>query len=237
MKKVMSLGLSLLLLCSLPLRALAENETPAETAAEEAPSENTAEDTTAAEAGSIFDLLNDSHMDYQIDLAGYYLKEMYDAAVAGDIEAGREAEKNRNEQIDKTLSDEAKLSFDDLYLLAKLICSEAGCDWLSDSFRMCVGEVALNRVASPEYPNTLREVVYQKDQYVSVSSAGFESLVPTEPCVDAALRLLQGERKMVESVVFQSNTIQGELFTMFTDRKLGNTYFCLSTNQDLYPIN
>ena len=29
--------------------------------------------------------------------------------------------------------------------------------------------------------------------------------------------------------------IQGELFSVYTDRRLGNTYFCLSDNLDLYP--
>ena len=42
---------------------------------------------------------------------------------------------------------------------------------------------------------------------------------------------------MVPAVVFQSNQIQGELFTMYTDRRLGNTYFCLSENMDMYPLN
>lgn len=70
-----------------------------------------------------------------------------------------------------------------------------------------------------------------------MNTARFAGLVPTEECVDAALRLLCGERRMVPSVVFQSNDLQGEPFTMYTDRRLGTTYFCLSENQELYPID
>ena len=134
-------------------------------------------------------------------------------------------------------SSQQKISFDDLYLLSRVIYSEAGSDWLSEEFRLCVGEVVLNRVASPEFPDTIYDVVYQKGQYSGVNTAKFASLKPGRDCVDAALKLLQGERLMVPSVIYQSDYIQGELFSMYSDRRLGNTYFCLSPNQDLYPID
>lgn len=209
MKKLISVAAALALLLSLPVRAGAD---------------------------SIFDLMADEPICYEVDLIGYYLDEMRAAAVAGDPEAGAAAEQSRNSLIDRNGSTEGKICFADLYLLARLISAEAGCNWLSEDFRMCVGEVVLNRVASPEYPNSIREVVYQKGQYSSVNSPGFDSLVPKEECVDIALRLLQGERKMVESVVFQSNTIQGDPFMIFTDHTLGTTYFCVSANQELYPL-
>ena len=93
----------------------------------------------------------------------------------------------------------------------------------------------MNRVASPEYPDSIHDVIYQKGQYSCVNTARFAGLVPTEECVDAALRLLCGERRMVPSVVFQSNDLQGEPFTMYTDRRLGTTYFCLSGKSGAVP--
>ena len=110
----------------------------------------------------------------------------------------------------------------------------AGSDWLTDDFRMCVGEVVLNRVASPEFPDTLYDVVYQRGQYTVVNTARFSTIVPRRECVDCALRLLLGERHMVPAVVYQADYLQGELFTMFPDRQLGSTYFCLSSRLDLY---
>ena len=188
---------------------------------------------------SIFDLMTGGSISYEADLAAYYLNEMTEAAAAGDVEAGRSAEEKRNAVIDASAaeSDPGKISFDDLYLLSKVICYEAGSDWLTDEFRICVGEVIMNRVASPEYPDSIHDVIYQKGQYSCVNTARFAGLVPTEECVDAALRLLCGERRMVPSVVFQSNDLQGEPFSMYTDRRLGTTYFCLSENQELYPID
>jgi hypothetical protein len=168
-----------------------------------------------------------------VDMAGYYLGEMTEAAVAGDVRAGREAEKARSAALEAGGSG-APVSFDDLWLLSRVIDGMAGSDWLTDDFRMCVGEVVLNRVASPEFPNTIRDVVYQRGQYTVVNTARFASQIPRRECVEAALRLLLGERHMVPAVVYQADYLQGELFTMFPDRQLGSTYFCLSDHLELY---
>ena len=55
-----------------------------------------------------------------------YLSLMEDAAMSGDTEAGHLAEYARNHQIDETQSGEVKISFDELFLLARLIYAEAG---------------------------------------------------------------------------------------------------------------
>ncbi len=184
--------------------------------------------------GSIFDFLNGASNTRSADMAKYYLDEMYAAALAGDVSAGRTAEENRNHVIAVTGSKSQCFSFDDLYLLSRFIFAEAGSDWLSDDFRMKTGEVVMNRVASPEFPDTLSGVLYQKGQYSAVTASGFEYIVPTEECVNAAFRLLQGERQMVPSVVYQANYIQGDVFYMYTDRRLGSTFFCVSENIELY---
>lgn len=217
-----------------------ESCAPIEVQPQEIPDAADAEpETQSEEHKSIFDLMTGGSISYEVDLAAYYLNEMTEAAAAGDVEAGRSAEEKRNAVIDASAvePDPGKISFDDLYLLSKVICYEAGSDWLTDEFRICVGEVIMNRVASPEYPDSIHDVIYQKGQYACVNSARFAGLVPTKECIDAALRLLCGERRMVPSVVFQSNDLQGEPFTMYTDRRLGTTYFCLSENQELYPID
>ncbi len=190
-------------------------------------------------SASIFDIMDTAlpaeSPAYQVDMAAWYLSEMLSAAAEGDVSAGQEAEAGRNAAIDAADSDEQKISFDELYLLARLIFSEAGSDWLEEDFRLCVGEVVLNRVASPEFPDTIHDVIYQKGQYSGVNSAKFASLKPGEDCVDTALKLLQGERLMVPAVVYQSDNVQGEIFSMYCDHHLGNTYFCLSANLELYP--
>ena len=250
MRKRRRLIAALCLLLTLPLHGYAEQELlpahmnvrtlyPREEASAETPAppqDSPAPSPTPAppppEEGD-FVLLGHRSRSVPLDMAGYYLEEMREAAVSGSMSAGRAAEQSRNAALAAGGMGTA-VSFDDLYLLARVIDAMAGSDWLTDDFRICVGEVVLNRVASPEFPDTIRDVVYQRGQYTVVNTAHFAALTPRRECVDCALRLLQGERHMVAAVVYQADYLQGELFTMFPDRQLGATYFCLSGRLDLY---
>lgn len=165
-----------------------------------------------------------------------YMDLMISAAVEGDLDAGREAQLLRDEKIESTGADYEQLDFDELYLLSKIIEAEAGSDWLSDEWKMSVGEVVLNRVASPEFPDTVEEVIFQRGQYYSRSSVFFSTLLPSKRSVDAAVRLLCGERVLEEeSVVFQSNYVLGSgIFLELEDEKLGSTYLCYSYYPEIY---
>ncbi len=159
-----------------------------------------------------------------------WLSLLVDAAVAGDREAGLAAAEGWNADEERP-----PLDYDDLVLLAKLITWEAGSGWLTDEMRMGVGEVALNRVASPEFPNTLEEVVYQYGQYVGVDTPAFrEHFSPTRPCVEVALRLLLGERILQPQVVFAGHAVQGKVHAVFRDLHYGSFYFCESHYPELY---
>ena len=76
----------------------------------------------------------------------------------------------------------------------------------------------------------------QKGQYANANTDYFKNLAPFEPCVEAAARLLSGERVLNEpSVVFQSGGVQGsgvylELYSSY----YGYTYLCYSSYPELY---
>lgn len=164
-----------------------------------------------------------------------YTSVMVEAAVAGDYQTGTEAEQSRNEKIDALGLSATKITFNDLMLLSKIMQAEAGSEWLSDEWKMCVGEVVLNRVASSEFPNTIAEVLAQPGQYYGANSSYFNRLLPSERCVLGAVRLLNGERLMDDAVVFQANFRQGSgIHTAFYDNLLGWTYFCISSKSYLY---
>ncbi|MGI5936835.1 MAG: cell wall hydrolase [Oscillospiraceae bacterium] len=165
-----------------------------------------------------------------------YMSIMIEAALKGDYDAGLAAEAARNEKIDKLRLDYEKISFEDIYLLSKVMHAEAGSEWLSDQWKMCVGEVVLNRVASSEFPDTIREVIEQEGQYYGKNNSYFEKLRPDRRCVELAVRLLQGERVINESgVVFQANFAQGSgTFLKLFDSRLGYTYLCYSNRPELY---
>ena len=121
---------------------------------------------------------------------------------------------------------------DDVVLLAKIMQEEDGVDW-PDAMIMCIGEVVLNRVASPEYPDTVRDVLHQVDggfiQYAPVQAAAWESIEPEQEYIDLAERLLNGERVMNDPrIVYQALFEQGsETILAYHDSALGTTtYFC-----------
>ena len=94
----------------------------------------------------------------------------------------------------------------------------------------------LNRVASPEFADTLRGVLEQPGQYYGKNSSYFNRLAPSYRCVDLASRLLSGERVLNDpAVVFQANFRQGSsVHTSMYDKLLGTTYFCRSSHPSLY---
>ena len=159
-----------------------------------------------------------------------WLSLLTEAVLSGDREAGLAAAAGWN-------ADESRppLDYDELFLLSRLITWEAGSAWLTDELRMGVGEVALNRVASPEFPDSLAEVVYQEGQYPGTDTDDFRvALLPTRPCAEAALRLLLGERILAPQVVFEGHAVQGKVHSVFRDLHYGSVYFCESRYPELY---
>lgn len=182
------------------------------------------------------ELLNNFEYYAGFSLHREHLEDMIHAAVNGDDEAGYAAEIARNRKIDILQMRAVKISYSDLKLLGKIITAEAGSAWLPMDWKMATGEVVLNRVASPEFPNTIQDVLDQPGQYYPKGSLYFINLKPFEDCVRAAAKLLNGERELNEpSVVFQANFPQGGgIFRQLTDSKLGSTYYCYTIHPELY---
>jgi hypothetical protein len=76
----------------------------------------------------------------------------------------------------------------DFILLAKLVTAEAGNEPYEG--QVAVGAVVLNRVNSSEFPNSIREVIYQPNQFSSLPLLA--STEPTESCLRAAKDALAG---------------------------------------------
>ena len=161
-----------------------------------------------------------------------WLTMMSAAARAGDIDAGRAASRERNAYIEEHQTGETKIDFDEMYLLAQFISAEAGEVWLSDEMRLCVGEVALNRVKSPQYPSSLRRVIFQRGEFDCCHDLHFNEIVPSRDCVSVSLRLMLGERMLDESVIYYGSEPQGEVYDIFVDKVLGYTYFCRMGDND-----
>ena len=154
------------------------------------------------------------------------------------IQAATEGDENTGIAAQNALSGDVR--YEDLFLLAKVIAWESGPNW-EDWGLIAIGEVVLNRVASPEFPNTIRDVLYQTDpiQYEPVWLTGWEEYIPPERYVRVAHRLLEGERVMNDSsVVFQALFPQGsEIALTYHDDDLSNdTFFCRSYDLSFYSV-
>lgn len=92
----------------------------------------------------------------------------------------------------ETTKGDGEVVADDLQLLAALVQAEAGYN-----YEACLGvaNVVLNRVNSSSYPNTIRDVIYQKNQFSPVASGYLDKILqngPAKVALTAAADALNG---------------------------------------------
>ena len=96
----------------------------------------------------------------------------------------------RQAEIEKTKA----LGASDEVLLAALIQCEAGGDIYEG--QVAVGAVVMNRVKSPAYPNTIKDVIFASGQFTPVGSGKVARLISSgkirESCIRAAAEALAG---------------------------------------------
>lgn len=78
---------------------------------------------------------------------------------------------------------------DDLYLLAILIRAEAEGEPYEG--QVAVGAVVMNRVKSPQFPNTIYDVIYQPRQFSCLPKLA--TMVPNDQCLRAARDAMAGK--------------------------------------------
>lgn len=119
----------------------------------------------------------------------------------------------------------------ELEALAIVIYQEAGGDACSDETRIMVGNVVMNRVADERFPDTIEEVLLQKQQYGRLYWTGLvwperasQSVEAhaVERAYECAKRVLNGERLLPEDVIWQAEFIQGTEIVAHQD----GFYFC-----------
>ena len=120
-----------------------------------------------------------------------------------------------------------KYSEEDLDLLARIIYAEAGCTCIPNWVQRMGGSVVLNRVKSPYYPNTIREVIYQPGQY-SPAWNGSINWTPDNRTRENARYLLENGSICPGNVIGQNSIITGSgVYRSYYDSILGTTiYFC-----------
>lgn len=100
------------------------------------------------------------------------------------------------------LPDTAPYTADDLYWMSRIISAESGGEPLSG--KLAVGTVVLNRVASPEFPDTIYGVIFDRQWGVQFTPTanGMIYKEPTAESVLAAKLVLDGARVAGDSLYF-----------------------------------
>ncbi len=78
-------------------------------------------------------------------------------------------------------------------LLMKLAYAEAGNQGVEGMW--LVMSVVINRKNSPDYPNSIVGVIYQKNQFATVKNGALDKAIITDNCREALLRILSGDVK------------------------------------------
>ena len=88
------------------------------------------------------------------------------------------------------MSGDAFYNQDDLFWMSRVIFAESGNQPLEG--KMAVGNVVLNRVASPIFPNSVHAVLSQKNQFSTYKGGKLANRTPNESSVIAAKLVLDG---------------------------------------------
>lgn len=93
----------------------------------------------------------------------------------------------------------SNISQAELDLLARLIYAESRGEPYTG--QVAVGAVVLNRVKSPEFPNNIRDVIYQRNQFAVVND-GQINLTPNQTAYRAAREALNGSDPSLGAIYF-----------------------------------
>lgn len=106
----------------------------------------------------------------------------------------------------KTEPEPPAYSEEDLYILAHAICGEG--QGYPDDEQLYIGSVILNRRSHRAFPNTIKEVVFQRGQYACTRDGNYDR-EPTEANWRNARWLLENGSILPGNVVYQAGFRQG----------------------------
>ena len=113
-----------------------------------------------------------------------------EASRVGSLRKPAAWEEGRAREVSETLKG-IPLDIEDYQTLLRIVEAEAGvCD---SKGKILVANVVLNRVGSDEFPDTIRDVVYQPSQFSPVSNGSINTCKVTAQTLECVNRALAGE--------------------------------------------
>ena len=150
--------------------------------------------------------------------------------VETEIPTEETAEQVVMEETPETLTGNSfSLEDQEYQVLLKIVEAEAGCE--DTEGRMLVANVVMNRVRNGYFPNTVTEVVYQRQdgtaQFSPVSDGRIDTVNVSQGTIDAVARVMNGEDISQGALFFRSVRSRSGWFDQKLSRVLehGNHIF------------
>lgn len=123
--------------------------------------------------------------------------------------------------IEEDISNVIEVESEKKYLLARLVYAEAGSE--SDEHQQAVASVVLNRMNSDKFPDSIDEVIYQRNplQYACIEDGNIDK-IPDERAIKNAYYIWDNGSILPDNVLYQAEFKQGS----GVYKQIGNTYFC-----------
>lgn len=123
--------------------------------------------------------------------------------------------------IEEDISNVIEVESEKKYLLARLVYAEAGSE--SDEHQQSVASVVLNRMNSDKFPDSIDEVIYQRNplQYACIEDGNIDK-IPDERAIKNAYYIWDNGSILPDNVLYQAEFKQGSGLY----KQIGNTYFC-----------
>ena len=115
-----------------------------------------------------------------------------------------------------------EIMYGEIEMLAQLVESEAGNQ--DETGKRYVADVVLNRVESKDFPDTIEEVIYQKNQFSVINNGAFDKAAYniSEESYNVAYEEYMGPRMNTEIIYFRTNRYSSYGTSAF---KYGAHYF------------
>ncbi|AZK48956.1 cell wall hydrolase [Paenibacillus lentus] len=137
----------------------------------------------------------------------------------------------RTELLSQANKDQATWNYvltdEELHLLHKIVMAEAEGEPYEG--KVAVANVVLNRLRSANYPDTIKEVIYQKSQFSPVQNGRMDRVTPNEDSIRAVTEALHGRKEVSDDTYyFLSLSLATDLTVAHTKSKtkeIGNHTF------------
>lgn len=113
------------------------------------------------------------------------------------------------------------VSEEDLHLLQKIVMAEAEGEPYKG--KVAVANVVLNRLRSANFPDTIREVIYQKRQFSPVANGRLKRVKPNKDSIRAVDAALRGIKEVTDDTYFFLSLTLAQDLTVHHSRTLAKT--------------